>query len=190
MSAIAFSRSIGPVAIACVLRERPTSELQITEIPIENGARITDHAVIAPKRLTLELANHDVAESFRALVAFQESRVPFTIISGLSVFTNMLIKSINPERDETHCQILRATIELQEAIIVETAYDPNATGGGAGGRSGSRSAGKTTAATPSAAKSGDARTADKAAGPVNRGDTGGNSPTPQNRSIAARMFGG
>ncbi len=188
MAAIAFSTAIGPVSIDCVISERPNSELQITEIPIESGARITDHAVLAPKKLTLEIANGNVAESFRALVAFQESRVPFTIVTGLNVFNNMLIKSINPERDATFSRILRASIDLQEAIIVETAYDPGATGATGSSRG---QAGKTRSTTPSAARSGDAATSDKAAGPVNRGDTGGNAPTPQNRSILDRgLFGG
>ncbi|WP_237616618.1 phage baseplate protein, partial [Pseudomonas monteilii] len=82
---VAFSTAIGPVPIDCVLTERHTSELDITEIAIETGSKITDHAIVVPKRLSLDVANADGASSYNSLVAFQESRVPFTIVSGLSV---------------------------------------------------------------------------------------------------------
>jgi hypothetical protein len=176
MSAIAFSPTIGPVFIDCVISERPESTLEITEIPVESGVRITDHAVVAPKRVTLDIANHNAAESFRALVEFQERREPFTLVTGLSVFNSMLIKSISTERDASFSTVLRAKIELQEIVIVETAYDPNASSG-----SGNKS--NTRAATPTAGKASNPATSDKAAQTVNNGDTGGNTPTAKNQSI-------
>lgn len=183
MSAIAFSPTIGPVFIDCVISERPESMLEITEIPVESGVRITDHAVVAPKRVTLDIANHNAAESFRALVEFQERREPFTLVTGLSVFNSMLIKSISTERDASFSTVLRAKIELQEIVIVETAYDPNASSGGAGKS-------KTRSATPTAGKASNPATSDKAAQTVNNGDTGGNTPTARNQSILSRMRGG
>ena len=176
MSAIAFSPTIGPVFIDCVISERPESTLEITEIPVESGVRITDHAVVAPKRVTLDIANHNAAESFRALVEFQERREPFTLVTGLSVFNSMLIKSISTERDASFSTVLRAKIELQEIVIVETAYDPNASSGGAGKS-------KTRSATPTAGKASNPSTSDKSAQTVNNGDTGGSAPTAKNRSI-------
>lgn len=176
MSAIAFSPTIGPVFIDCVISERPESTLEITEIPVESGVRITDHAVVAPKRVTLDIANHNAAESFRALVEFQERREPFTLVTGLSVFNSMLIKSISTERDASFSTVLRAKIELQEIVIVETAYDPNASSGGTGKS-------KTRSATPTAGKASNPATSDKSAQTVNNGDTGGSTPTARNRSI-------
>ena len=52
-SIIAFSTSIGPVPLDCVISEKPSSELDITEIAIETGAKITDHAVVMPKKVGL-----------------------------------------------------------------------------------------------------------------------------------------
>ena len=182
MSAIAFSPTIGPVFIDCVISERPESTLEITEIPVESGARITDHAVVAPKRVTLDIANHNAAESFRAMVAFQERREPFTLVTGLSVFNNMLIKSISTERDASFSTVLRAKIELQEIVIVETTYDPNASGG-SGASGGSSGNSKTRASTPTSGRASNPITGDKAAQTVNNGDTGGNTPTANNRSI-------
>lgn len=128
MVAIAFSRAIGPVAIDCVVTERHTSELEITEIPVESGVRITDHALILPKRVTLDIANQNAAAAYNALVAFQESRVPFTVVTGLYLYQNMLIKSLNADRDKQFANILRCSCDLQEIIIVSTAYAPDTVG--------------------------------------------------------------
>ncbi|KQV83233.1 phage baseplate protein [Rhizobium sp. Root1220] len=189
MSVIAFNSAIGPVGIDCVLSERHSSELDITEIPIETGAKITDHAVIVPKRLTLDVADGGAAATFAALVAFQESRVPFTLVTGLTVYSNLLIKRIDADRDAQFSRILRCRCDLQEVIIVGTAYaaapDGDSTGqrGKAGGKKSTR------AAPPSTERSGDAATADRATATQQRGDAGV-TPAPQNQSILQSITGG
>lgn len=196
MSVIAFSRSIGPVVIDCILRETPTSELDITEIPIESGAKITDHAVVLPKRITLEVASGNATATYGALVALQESRVPFTIVSGLTVLPNMLIKRIDAERDADYSHVLKATVDLQEAIIVSTAYaaDPggDSTGqrGKAGGQKSTRAAPTSSSRSPAGATGNRASgaTADRAASTTQRGDAGVRTTTP-NRSMAASILG-
>lgn len=193
MSAILFSRNIGPVPIACVIRENPSHELGISKIPIESGAAITDHAYIEPKRLRMEIADGAAAGTFNALVAFQESRVPFTVVSGLFVYSNMLIQRLEADRDAEWSTALRGLVELQEAIIVETAYAAAESGdamsdGQPGGKDSTRSA------SPSKGRSGDAATADRASGTVMRGDaptstvSPSSAPTGQSQSILKSMF--
>lgn len=188
-SIIAFSSAIGPVPVDCVLSERHTSELDITEIPLETGAKITDHAVVMPKRLGLEIANDAAAASFNALVAFQESRVPFSIVSGLKVYNNLLIKGIYPDRDATFSKVLKARIELQEVIIVGTSYaaDPDGDNTDRGKAGGTKS---TKSAAPSPNTSKGATTADRASGTVQRGDAGVKSVSPADKSIALSILGG
>lgn len=188
MAVIAFSRSIGPVALDCIIRETPSSELDITEIPIESGAKVTDHAVVLPKRITLDVASGNAAATYSALVALQESRVPFTLVSGLTVLPNMLVKRIDAERDAEYSQILKATVDLQEAIIVSTAYaaDP---GGDSTGQRGKAGGQKSTRAAPtSSSRSTPGATADRAAGTTQRGDAGVRTVSP-NRSMAASILG-
>lgn len=188
MSAIIFSRNIGPVPIACVVRESPRHGLGISDIPIESGASITDHAYIEPKRIRLEIADGAAAETFNALVAFQESRVPFTVVSGLFVYDNMLIRRIEADRDAEWSTALRGFVELQEAIIVETAYAAAESGdatsdGQTGGKDSTRSA------SPSKGRAGDAATADRASGTVMRGDAPASSvPSGQSQSILKSLF--
>lgn len=167
MSAILFSSSVGPVAVDCLISERHDSSLGITETPIENGSKITDHAYLEPKRVTLDIANYNAAASYQALVRFQESRVPFTLVTGLYVYQNMLVRRISADRDAETANILRATADLQEAIIVQTAYTESSGDGGQAG--GTKS---TKAATPTKGIAKDSATADRATGTVQRGDAG------------------
>lgn len=179
MSVIAFSSVIGPVPVSCVLTEKHESRIEISEIPIETGARITDHAFVLPKRVTLDVADANAAATFNALVRFQESRVPFTLVTGLSVYQNMLIKSLEADRDKSFSTVLRCKAEIQEAIIVDTAYVEG--GDGKGGQPGGKKS--TKAATPSKGKAGDAATADRAAGTVQSGDASAVPAAPKDQSI-------
>lgn len=169
MSAILFSRAIGPVPIDCVVREGLRHGLGISEIPIESGASITDHAYIEPKRVRLEIASAAGAAAFNALVAFQETRVPFTVVTGLFVYSNMLIARLEADRSAQYAAIFYGFAELQEAIIVETAYtaaedgDP-VSNAEPGGKNATRSA------TPTSGRAGDAATANRASGTIMRGD--------------------
>jgi hypothetical protein len=166
MVAIAFNRVIGPVPIDCVITETHTSELDITEIPIENGARITDHAFVLPKKITLDIATGNAAASYNALVAFQESRLPFVLVSGLFVYSNMLVKALKADRDKTFSQILRCTADLQEIIIVSTAYAADPTGTSTGDPT------NTSSSKLNSTNAGDPATADRVTGTTLRGDTG------------------
>lgn len=170
MTAIIFSNAIGPVPITCFLKEQHRAELEITEIPIEFGAAITDHAYAQPKKVTLDIADGNAAASHAALVRHQESREPFTLVTGLSVYRNMLIKRIEATRESTSSRILRASVDLQEVIIVETAKTAGDgdqdSKGQPGGTKSTKSAGA------SKGRAGDAATADRASSTVGRGDAG------------------
>lgn len=169
MAAIFFSRLIGPVPVDVVLSEGHESHVTLTKNPIEAGADVTDHAVVEPKRLTLEFADAGGAGTFQALKVFQESRVPFTIVTGLNVYSNMLIEALTADRDKDIAFILRGRAVLSEAIIVETAYAQSEdSGSNQSGNAGG--ANSTNSARPSSGRSGDAATADRASGTVARGD--------------------
>jgi hypothetical protein len=189
MSVIAFSSTIGPVPIDCIISERHSSELDITEIPIETGSKITDHAIIVPKRITLDAADGGAAATYASLVAFQESRVPFVLVTGLSVYNNMLIKRIDADRDAGSSRILRCRCDLQEVIIVSTSYaaDPEGDTTGERGKAGGKKS--TRSAAPSSDRSGDAVTTDRATATQQRGDAAVTT-APANQSILSGLTGG
>lgn len=189
MNMVLFSGLIGPIPVSVVMLERHNSSLGIAEQPIETGAKITDHSYVEPKRLTLEFGDQFAAATYNALVRFQESRIPFVCVAGLYVYTNMLIKELTAERDAQYSRVLNGRVELQEAIIVSTAYTsteaeanvPQSTGKAGGTKS-------TQSARPIPERAGDAVTADRASGTVMRGDAAAKTvPVSQNRSILSRL---
>lgn len=191
MSAIIFNNTIGPVPISVVLREVHDSSLGITELPIETGAKITDHAYVEPKKLMLEFADANAVATYNALVRFQEQREPFTLVSGLFVYDSMLIRGLSAERDSKFSTVLNGKVELQEIVIVGTAYaapsgdesqDAGKASGKAGGKNSSRSAKPTAQNTKGAA-------GDRASGTVMRGDSAAKTvPPAKNSSILKGLF--
>lgn len=192
MSIILFSAKIGPVPLNLVISEKHSSKLGITENPIETGSKITDHAYLEPKQLTLEIADSAAAETYNALVRFQESREPFTFVSGLFVYDNMLIESIEAERDVRTHAVLKGTVTLKEAIIVSTAYTASEGGGGARQSKQGRAGGakSTNAARPNKTISAPGTTADRATGTVQRGDQASARTVPNESAakVAARAL--
>lgn len=65
------NRSIGKITLDVVTIEDHQSDLSITENPIESGAAIADHAVIQPKRVTINgvVVDHDHS-SFAGSIPF------------------------------------------------------------------------------------------------------------------------
>lgn len=117
---IIVPRKIGPVSITCFLYEQHRSEATVTNNPIEDGSSVHDHMYTEAKGLTLEIAEKEATDAFIRLVDHQALREPFDIVTGLSIYTNMVIKAIIADRDKETSKILRATVELQEVIIVGT----------------------------------------------------------------------
>lgn len=184
MSVILFNRLIGPVPVDVVMKETHKSGLGITELPIETGAKVTDHAYVEPKKLEYTIADSNGSATYNALVQFQESRQPFTMVSGLYVYKDMLIKEINAERDSKTSRILSGTVSFQQAILVSTAYaqgegkdEPGKAGGD-----------KSTKSSADGKRATNQTTADKASGTVTRGDQSTRTVEPaRNQSILSRL---
>ncbi|RIY00218.1 hypothetical protein D3218_13110 [Aureimonas flava] len=196
MSAIAFNRAIGPVAIDVVITERHESTLEIATNPIEAGADIADHAYMAPRVLVLDIADESAALTWQALRRLQESRVPFTVVSGLDVYTNLLIRNMSAERSADYGNILRNRIELQEVILVDTGQAAASDGGGSqkserGGKAAPGSKGSRRSAVPASSRASGQATQDRAAQTVQRGDSV-TKPVDAQRgsSLLFQIFGG
>ena len=189
MTIIAFSRAVGPIPLNCIISEQHTSEVEITGNPIETGAEVNDHAYVKPKKVILEVADRNAAALYNALVRFQESRVPFYLVTGLSVYKDMLIQAIDATRDKTHSTILKATVSLQQVIIVSTGSAPGGSDPQPSGKPGG--AESTGAARPSAQAANNPVTADRTASTVQAGDNLTNSVAPaKSRSLLSQAFGG
>lgn len=124
---IPLNRTIGPVPCDIFVREKHESQLTITDNPVEFGAAVSDHAYMEPKRLTLDILAGSKpnmiaasAATLQALHALQAQREPIQVVTGLSVYNDMLIERVTANRDATYSQVLIATVELREVIRVDT----------------------------------------------------------------------
>jgi len=172
MTVIAFSRAIGPIPLDCILSEQHSAEIEITGNPIETGAEVNDHAYVKPKQVTLEVADSNAALMYNILVRFQESRIPFYLVTGLTIYKDMLIQAIDATRDKDMSTVLRATVICRQVIIVSTASAPAGGGGAASAQQGNAGGAKSQrAASPSTQSSNNPTTANRASQPVQRGDS-------------------
>lgn len=145
MTCVAITRRLGPIPLDVVLEEVHRSELEITRNPIEFGADVTDHAYVQPKRLSLRAAiasqpgsagvlfglqGTRAAGAWQQLLLLQALREPFSIVTGLKVYSNMLIESLEATRDTDRSYILDFRAELTEVIIVSSAAAPASSGAG------------------------------------------------------------
>lgn len=184
---IAFSSAIGPVPLNVLISEKHTSEVEVTSNPIETGAEVNDHAYIKPKKVDLEVADGNASMTFNALVTFQESRVPFTLVTGFKVYENMVITEIEATRDKTHSKVLKANVRCREVIIVETATAE----GDADSKDKNDKSTKGKSSKTTKGKAADAKTADKTNNGVNAGDKAGTTvPAPKSQSLLKQWGGG
>lgn len=195
MSAIAFNRAIGPVAIDVIITEKHESRLEISTNPIEAGADVTDHAYMAPRVLVLDIADENVTATWQALRRLQETRVPFTVVSGLDVYDNMMIRSMSADRSVEFSNILRNRVELQEVILVDTGQAAASDASGAqkserGGKAAPGGKKSRRAAVPSSRRAAGQATQDRAAQTVQRGDSATKPVPPEKaQSILKGVFG-
>jgi hypothetical protein len=171
MSTILFSSRIGPIPVSVIISEDHCASIGITEIPIETGAKVSDHSYVEPKKLDLEFGDENGTATYEALVRFQESRTPFVMMTGFKMYSNMLIKELKVKRDEDYSRVLKGTASLQEVIIVMTSSSQSSSGGQAATKGGNPGgANSTMSAPPTKTTTFGAGVPDRASGLITRGD--------------------
>lgn len=116
-----------------IFKEDHSTQLRLTEHPVQTGASITDHAYMTPARVTLEVGMSDCMDSFVAdqwgsqngksvtaykqLVAWQKSRTVLTLTTNLNTYQNMVIEQVNVPRDYKSMFSLRATVNLRQIMV-------------------------------------------------------------------------
>ncbi|EGL8721774.1 hypothetical protein JT603_003186 [Escherichia coli] len=140
------SRRIGILIPSVVVSEKHYDALEITEHPVEkpttNSASgfIADHAYKRPSEVTMECgfagggslldfidtssiglsARLSPKETYQKLLDMQLERVPFDVITGKRVYTNMLVRAIEVTTDKTSENVLNCTLTLREVIMSQT----------------------------------------------------------------------
>ncbi|MDL2289128.1 hypothetical protein LJC32_07145 [Oscillospiraceae bacterium OttesenSCG-928-F05] len=133
MALIGIRPSVGGLYFDAILKTDHTSKITATDHPVESGANITDHAYVEPDEISVEIGVSDSAieagsfgtgarsiTAFQALRKLQQSRQPFTVVTRLHTYKNMLISSISAPDDFSTMNALKAVIMMREIIIVST----------------------------------------------------------------------
>lgn len=132
------TRYIADIAGFVPFEEQHTDVLEITEHPIEQGARIADHAFKYPAKVTIKFgwsnstvggtsgSSHagvevgQVAEIYQKLLGLQAAREPFPVMTGKRLYENMLIKELSVQTDKETENVLMVTAVFQEILLVTT----------------------------------------------------------------------
>jgi len=123
-----YGRSIGGIIAQVTIEEQATDELHITDHPVEQGAPIADHAFKVPTSLQITAgwssawAGDLSAESgvYGFLLSLQAMLIPFDVITGKRIYSNMLIERLVVTTDEKSEFSLMAQIGCRQVIIVGT----------------------------------------------------------------------
>lgn len=125
--------SIAEIELDANLGEAHNFTSQVPQFPIEIGSPVTDHIINQPVDLTLEgfitnspvkilggrlgtiigrTTDNRVATAFTALTDVRESKEPFTVVTGLKVYRNMVFKALNIPKNVMTGDALRFTARL------------------------------------------------------------------------------
>ncbi|HHT7500551.1 TPA: phage baseplate protein [Klebsiella pneumoniae] len=134
------SRRIGLIVPCVVISEKHNDTLEITEHPVEVGAAISDHAYRRPSEVVMQVGfsgggslldfldttsfglsvGLSPKETYQELLDLQNSRVPFDVVTGKRIYSNMLIRALEVTTDRTSENVLSAVLTLREVIITST----------------------------------------------------------------------
>lgn len=134
------SRKIGIIVPSVVISEKHSDTLEITEHPVEIGAAVSDHAYKRPSEVVMQVgfagggslldlldtssigltAGLSPKEVYQNLLDLQSTRVPFDVVTGKRIYSNMLLRGLEVETDSTTENVLSAVVTLREVIITST----------------------------------------------------------------------
>ena len=130
------TRRIGNLQVQpmVTVEEDHEDDLVITEFPVEYGAAITDHSYKRPSEVKIRVGwsqaagvsrtgpykVDDVRTVYNDLLALQESRNPFTLVTGKREYINMLVASIRVHTDARFEYSFIADVSLKQILLVST----------------------------------------------------------------------
>jgi len=134
------SRKIGIIIPDVVITEKHSDTLEITEHPVEDKAPVADHAFKRPSELVMEVGfsgggslldlvdttsvglgvGLSPRETYQQILDLQANRVPFDVVTGKRLYSNMLIRVLDVTTDKHTENVLMATLVLREVQITST----------------------------------------------------------------------
>lgn len=131
--------NIGGLFFDAIFSVSTSHTATITSHPVQNGANISDHMFVNPVTINMEIGMSDAmatmvqgqftsaysksVSAYRELVKLQESRQPFTVLTRLNRYENMVIQGINVEDSAQYKNGLRASVNMQQIIMATVATE-------------------------------------------------------------------
>lgn len=121
--------TIGNISLDATLSEDHSFTAKATQFPLENGSFVSDHVEVAPIRLNIRGVISDTPlnvlsdfnrsiDNFNRLTRLFETKAVLSVITGIRVYQNMVMTSLNVPRDVETGQSLTFEIDLQEMRFV------------------------------------------------------------------------
>jgi hypothetical protein len=138
-TAFVFGVTTAPVATPdtyyvfdAVLRASHNLRLRPTENPVQTGSNMSDHAILLPALVVLEIGMSDALDAFngnwgttqqksvscfQVMKGLQQSRTLLTLATRLDQYTSMLLVGIRPVEDYKTLSGLRAELTFQQIFM-------------------------------------------------------------------------
>ena len=125
----------GSIYPMVTVEEDHEDDLVITEHPVEYGAAITDHSYKRPSEVRMRVgwsesggvsfggysqAVSDIKKIYEDILSLQNSRNPFTLVTGKKTYTNMLVAGIRVHTDARFEYSFIADISFKQILLVST----------------------------------------------------------------------
>lgn len=135
------------IVIDAAVSEGHLSTCEVSDNPIEGGADVTDHVQMKPAQLTVEGVISDTPlgyavigniqnlarsittlfgassrsqDAYDAMIELQKSRQPFTVITSLKRYTNMILTELSIPRTATTGGAIHFQATMREVFIAQT----------------------------------------------------------------------
>jgi len=130
---------IGEIELDVIINETTNTSSTITSNPVENGSDVNDNIIINPMTFNISgvISDTKVApfgglntinkftkdstpskEGWEELLELQADRTPFTLITNLKAYDNVVIENLSVTQDKDSSNSLNFTANLREIIFV------------------------------------------------------------------------
>jgi len=130
---------IGEIELDIIVSESTNTSSTITSNPVENGSDVNDNIIINPMTFSISgiISDTKVApfgglntidkftkdstpskEAWEELLELQAKRVPFTLVTNLKAYDNVVIENLSTTQDKDTSNSLNFKANLKEIIFV------------------------------------------------------------------------
>ncbi len=126
-----YQSNIGGVFLDATISEEHEYNSRVTQFPVENGTVISDHIINDPIRLSISGIVSDSpirflsffnrsTDAFNRLIRIHELKERITVVTGIKIYENMVMTSLNVPREVGTGQALNFSMEFQQILLASS----------------------------------------------------------------------